>query len=114
MKKQYETECYRIKLKPGSLDKVNEWASELNSRKEEALATLRDERVIVESVFLEQTDEGDYLIFYMKVNSFEKVREAVAKSQHPIDDYHQNFKKATWESGQKLKMLVDFDLIGEG
>jgi len=108
-----ETTCSRIKLKPNSLGKVNEWAKELNSRKNEALKTLRDEGVIIESVFLEKTNEGDYLIYYMKLESQEKAKEVVSKSKHSIDEYHKNFKIATWEKGERLELLVDFERINE-
>lgn len=44
-----------MRLKPDSLDHVRAWAAELNGRGDEVLATLRDEDVVVESVFLDQT-----------------------------------------------------------
>ena len=50
-----ETVCVKVKLKPGSLGQVHEWASELRSRADEVLATLREEGVAVESVFLDST-----------------------------------------------------------
>src|SRR6266571_2815942 len=59
----FETKCIKVKLKPGSLERVREWADELNRRKEEALETMRDEGVIVESAFLDSTAEGDFLIY---------------------------------------------------
>ena len=39
----FETKCIKVKLKPGSLERVREWADELNRRKEEALETMRGE-----------------------------------------------------------------------
>jgi hypothetical protein len=57
-----ETRCVKIKLKPDSIEKVHEWARIINERKTEALATLHDEGVILESVFLDQNSEGDFLI----------------------------------------------------
>src|SRR5436305_10130983 len=57
-----ETVCVRDQLKPGSLDRVREWAAELNARRDEVLATLRDERVRVESVFL----AGETLVYYLR------------------------------------------------
>lgn len=109
----YETLCFKIKLKPNSLEKVREWAKTLNERKDEALATLRDESVILETVFLDQNSEGDFLIYVMKAESFEGAKEAVKKSVHAIDEYHQNFKKECWLGGEKLEMLLDLDRISE-
>ena len=40
-----ETRCTRIKLKPGMVPRVREWARELNARMDEVLATLKDEGV---------------------------------------------------------------------
>jgi Family of unknown function (DUF6176) len=108
-----ETHCIKIRLKPNSLEKVRMWAKTINERKDEALATLRDESVILESVFLDQTGEGNFLIYVMKAESFEKARETVKHSVHAIDEYHQNFKKECWEDGIKLEMLIDLDRISK-
>ena len=109
----FETRCVKIRLKPNSIEKVRAWAKTLNERKEEALATLRDESVILETVFLDQNTEGDFLIYVMKAESFEKAKEAVQNSVHAIDEYHQNFKRECWADGQRLETLVDLDRISE-
>jgi len=111
---EHKTLCAKIKLKPNRLERVREWAKTVNeTRREEALATLRDETVIIESYFLDSTPEGDYLIAFMKVESLDKSRQAVEKSTHDIDRYHQEFKRDTWESQQRLELLVDLDRCGE-
>ena len=107
----FETNCVRIRLKPGSMERVREWAAEITRRSDEALATLRDEGVVVESVFLDSGEEGDFLIYYMKAESLEKAKEAGRKSTHEIDAYHQQFQRDTFESGKKLELLVDLDRI---
>ncbi len=109
----YKTICVKIKLKPNSLERVREWAETMNARKEEALATLRDETVIVESAFLDQTSEGDFLITFMKAENFEKAREAAQKSIHDIDKFHQRFKQDAWEERKPLELLIDLDRISE-
>lgn len=88
---------------------MREWAKTLNERRAEAVATLRDECVILETIFLDRTDEGDFLIYVMKAESFEKAREAVQKSAHEIDVYHQNFKRETWAERKQLELLVDLE-----
>lgn len=108
-----ETRCVKIKLKPDSIEKVRTWAKTINERRDEALATLRDEGVILESVFLDQNSEGDFLIYVMKAESFERAMETFEKSVHAIDEYHQNFKKECWEDGKRLEMLIDLDRISE-
>lgn len=109
----YETRCFKIKLKPNSIEKVREWAKTINERKDEALATLRDEGVILEAVFLDQTSDGDFLISIMKAESFEQARETVQKSVHEIDRFHQKFKDETWETHKYLELLVDLDRSSE-
>ncbi len=109
----YETVCVKIRLKPDSLERVREWAKTINARKEEALDTLRDETVVVESVFLDQTAEGDFLITFMKAESLEKAREAVQNSAHDIDRFHQKFKQEAWKERNTLELLVDLDRIAE-
>ena len=109
----FETRCVKIKLKPGSIEKARDWARVINERKTEALETLRDESVILETVFLDQTSEGDFLIYLMKAESFEKARESVQKSVHSIDEFHQDFKRETWAGGEQLELLIDLDRIAE-
>jgi hypothetical protein len=106
-----ETRCVKIKLRSGSLDRVREWAAELNRRADEVLATLRDEGIVVESAFLDSTDEGDFLIYYMKAESLERAREVGRKSAHAVDEYYHQFQRETFESGKQLELLIDFDRI---
>ncbi len=106
-----ELRCTRIKLKPNSLDKVREWAAEITRRKDEALETLRDESIFLESFFLEKASDGDYLIIYIRAESLEQSQKAVTKSTHTIDAYHQAFKKECWESGENLELLVDLNRV---
>ncbi len=108
-----ETQCAKIKLRPGSLSQVEEWANELNHRPQEVLQTLRDEGVVIESVFLDSSEQGDFLIYYMKAESFEKARIVAEQSTHAIDAYHSAFKKATFESGQLLRPLIDYERLSE-
>lgn len=76
----YETRCVKIKLKPNSIEKVREWARAINERKDEALATLRDEDVILETIFLDRTSEDDFLIYVMKAENFDNAK-AVLKNR---------------------------------
>jgi len=108
-----ETRAHRIKLKPGSLDRVLQWAAEVTSRREEALVTLRDETVVLECFFLEQEAGADYLICIMTAEDFQQSQAAVEHSLHSIDAYHQQFKRDTWDSGNRLQLLVDLNRMNE-
>lgn len=109
----YETRCVKIKLKSNSLEKVREWKRVIDERKDEALATLRDEGVILETVFLDQTSEGDFLIYVMKAESFEKVNKIFEKSVHAIDEYHRKFMNENYADRKKLELLIDLDRTSE-
>lgn len=92
---------------------MREWVAELTRRRAEVLATLRDETARVESVFLDSGPQGDYLVYYMRVDDPDANRRAVQMSTHAIDEYHRAFMGAVVESRQSLELLVDFDRIDE-
>ncbi len=98
-----------IKLKENSEDGVAAWASAINGHKDEALATLRDEGMKVESWFLLTLDDGVYLLSYMRSEDIERAHEVVEQSKHEIDTVHQQFKKDNWVRGSttELELLVD-------
>ena len=108
-----EVRGVRLRLKPGSLPRVREWAAELTRRREEVMATLRDETARVETVFLESTAAGDYLVYYMRVDDSDADRRAFERSTHTIDAYHRKFMNDVVESRQPLELLVDFDRTRE-
>jgi hypothetical protein len=109
-----QARCAKIKLKPGSLERVREWAHTLHvTRRAEALETLRAETVILESYYLDRTPQGDYLIAFMLAQNFETAHRAVEESTHDIDRYHQAFKEEVWDSLQPLELLVELERIGE-
>jgi len=88
---------------------VREWAAALTRRREEVMATLRDETVRVESAFLESGPNGDFLVYYMRVDDGEADRRAFERSTHAIDAYHRAFMEEVIESRESLELLVDFD-----
>lgn len=99
--------CVKIKLRPGSLPRVREWATYIGTHKDEALATLEGESIVLESYFLDSSRAGDYLIGYIRAGSLAQAAEAVKRSTHELDAYHQQFQKDAWESGRALELLVD-------
>jgi len=88
---------------------VRAWAAELKSRRDEVLQTLRDEGVVIESVFLEEASDGDFLIYYMRARDLKEANRLAQRSRHAIDAYHQEFKRQVWESTIGLELLIDFD-----
>ncbi len=106
--------CVKIKLKPGSLPRVRQWAAEIGARRAEALATMAGEGVVLESFFLDSSEHGDYLIGYLRAGSLKQAAEAVAVSTHDVDAYHKAFQRDTWDAGERLELLVDCKPIRGG
>lgn len=77
-----------IQLKPDSGSKVDEWRTTILSRLDEAVATLKDEGVQIESWFKIEIDGQDYLLWYMRAESIQKVFEISQTLKHPIDKFH--------------------------
>jgi hypothetical protein len=98
-----------IELKPGSGDRVEAWAEHLNANRASALESLRAEGVSVESWFSLSLDGKDYLLCYMRADSMEESQKVAAKSENPVDAYHQQFKVDTWVRGAGAvgNLLID-------
>lgn len=98
-----------IKLKPGSDALVERWSQTMNARRDEAVATLRDEGVEIESWFALELEGEQYLICYMRAESMEEAQKTLSQSAHPIDAIHQQFKVDTWlrGAGAEGRLLLD-------
>ncbi len=103
-----ETVCFRIKIKKDSLDGVRKWFNTLKAREAEVLETLMNEKVIIESIFLEHVGNDYYLIYYMKAENLAYAKTVTQQSLLPIDLYHKECREAFCESSVKLEQLADF------
>ncbi|XAH22171.1 DUF6176 family protein [Xylophilus sp. GW821-FHT01B05] len=99
--------CARVRLRADSLARVREWAAHLAAHRDQALKSLEVEGVSIESVFLESTEQGDFLIYYMRAASIETAQRVALASISEIDRYHRAFKRETWAGVEKLELLVD-------
>ena len=77
-----------IKLKPDTEGKVEEWRSTIASRLNEAAETLQDEEVQIESWFKITIQGEQYLLWYLRAKSIQRVFEVSMKLKHPIDKFH--------------------------
>ena len=107
------SKCVKIALDEASLPAVRKWAATLRAREDEVLATLRDEGVVVESVFLDQSAAGCYLIYFIKALDLDRANQVAARSTHAIDDFHKRFQREHWRERSRLELLVDFDRLSE-
>lgn len=77
------------RIKPGKTDSLREWMEEITSHCDEAIETLQHERMLSETAFLEQRDDGDYLLYYMEAEDLDHVFESFESSPYEIDHEHQ-------------------------
>jgi Tfp pilus assembly protein PilP len=54
------------KIKRGKTRRLREWMAEIRRREDEAVETYESEGMYSESAFIEQTDDGDFLVYYME------------------------------------------------
>jgi Family of unknown function (DUF6176) len=101
--------CIKIKLKPNSLVAVRRWVAVLQRRQQEELDALRAEGIVLESVFLDRTSMGAYLLCYLRAASAEQAVEAMQHATRVIDAYHEQVKQDTWGWCTSLELLLDFD-----
>lgn len=99
--------CGRIKIKNGALPEVRQWFQTLNHRRAELLEAFELEGVKLESVFLEQTPEGDFLVYYMRQDDLEKVYENLARLKLPVRLFHVECWKQYCEECTVLEPLFD-------
>ena len=98
-----------IKLKPGSAEKVRNWNETLESRKREAIQTLIDQRVEIESWFEVEVDGQPYLLWYMRAEAIEKSHQAYGKSKHDIDQFHAATMAAIMDDMVNARPLLDLE-----
>ena len=101
-----------IQRKPNSRKRVQEWVDEITSRRSEAMETLKQEGVSVESYHLMTLEDVDYLLLYMRSENLNQAVQAGAESDSEIDAIHQQFKFDTWIRGAGCvgELLLDLEL----
>jgi hypothetical protein len=97
--------CNRLKLKRGALPAVERWADECNHRSNEVAATLQQEGIRHEIVILEHAADGDYLIFVMETDDYERALEVFMASALPIDEYHRQFLRDHVLESRPMRVL---------
>jgi hypothetical protein len=98
--------CSVIKLKPNSTHLVNKWKDTITQHMADAIQTLNNEGVSVESWFITTIDGSDYLITYTLCNDIEAAHIIAKDSTCPIDIMHKAFKKAAWAEHVQVTALL--------
>jgi Family of unknown function (DUF6176) len=102
-----DVECFRLKLKTNAIADIRTWAARLNREMKEVKQLLQTEGMILESVFLEQTSEGNFLIYYLRSPDLKKAREISKASRHPLDIFHRDIMDNCVEDHRQLECLLD-------
>ncbi len=108
-----ETASGLIKLKPGTEEKVELWEKTISFRIEEAVATLKDEGVEIESWFKVQIDGQDYLLWYMRAKSIERAFEISRTLKHPIDKFHYELMAEIMETNGNILSTPIIDITSK-
>jgi hypothetical protein len=70
---------------------MDAWVREMNSRSDEVSETLRNEGVTLELVMLEEAADGDYLLFLLETDDYDRAVRIFTQSKLPVDEYHRRF-----------------------
>lgn len=103
-----DVDLTKQKLKSGKTEQLREWMSEIQEREEEAVQTLQSEGMHSEAAFLEHTEDGDYLVYYMEAENLRQVYESFENSSHDIDEEHKQVMDEVLEDGEDIG---NYDLL---
>lgn len=106
-----ETICIKTRIKKESVEQVREWFKALKNRLPETRETLKNERVVVESAFLDRVGDDYFLIYYLKADDIQYAYAVFEKSTSPIDLYYKESWKKFCEGREVLEELLDIDRI---
>ncbi|WP_435358342.1 DUF6176 family protein [Haloarchaeobius sp. DFWS5] len=96
------------RIEPGKTDHLREWTQEIQDREDEALETLEQEGMHHEAAFVEHTDDGDFLVYFMQADDMDRVFDAFAESDHPIDAEHKEVMREVLVDGENVG---DYELL---
>lgn len=99
-----------IKLKPDSQAHLANWLSEITRLKDEAITSIRNEGIRVESWFEVQIAGEQYLLAYIRAGDAVRAAEVAANSTLEVDRIHQQFKRDTWERDGMIECTLLVDL----
>jgi len=90
------------RVQEDKVDRLKTWMAEVRDRRDEAEETLRDEGMQTESAFLEHTDDGPYLVYYMEAEDIDRVWEQYEDSDHEIDEEHKQVMAEVLADGRDV------------
>ena len=104
-----QVQCLRIKLRPGTTDRMVTFLRGLPARSAEVQASMALEGMTRESLFLERTEQGDFLVFYSRAADLAQAAAAFQTSPLALDQETMRLIAETWESAVPLELIVDLE-----
>lgn len=74
------------KIRPGRTNDVREFFAEFKEKEDELVENMQKEGIKVESVFIDERDDGEYLNYYIECEDIETMFEVFAEIEDPNYD----------------------------
>jgi len=104
-----QSECIRVRLKPGMTDKFVQWARQIPNRLDEVKASMNAQGVLEQSIFLDHSPNGDFIVIYWEVEDLARARAAFQKSTRQVDLEMTEMIEATWDRSEvsRLESIIE-------
>lgn len=103
------------KIKPGKTEQLREWIAELageaEADEEGVLQIWEEESLHTLSLFVEYTENGDYLVWYIEADSIDQLIEARQVSTHLLHDLEDAMMAEVLEESENVG---DFEPLFHG
>lgn len=87
------------KIKPGGAEKLRERFARQDDRKDELVEQLDEEGITVESVFINEIDGEEYLLYYIEADDFDHALETWENSDSEATKQYQDLIEETLVGG---------------
>ena len=101
-------ELSRFRVKVGKTEKVDEWMQFLNDNMEDVLLTLDGEKMYIETIFREKTDDEEFLYWYSIQG---EGGQDVMESESWIDKKHLEYWDECIDNASQVDMKMEVSMI---
>ena len=108
----YQTQCVKIKVKPGKLETFKAWAQEMHKvPAHEMLELLANEGVVTEQMFLDKHGDDYYIYFFTKAKNLAVANEVFTQSPHPLNIRARAIIEECWDLSNAchIEILADWE-----
>ncbi|MGL6197664.1 MAG: DUF6176 family protein [Lachnospiraceae bacterium] len=86
--KHLDIKLYKMEVIKGKEDVAREWLNFLKNSKEEAVQTLKNEKVYLESYFMAEEDGTMFVYCFMAADNIDKANQIASTSNNKLDEQH--------------------------